>query len=211
MTDQFPSKRRDWIEAHADYPHKDWCLIWPFSRNPAGYAQVEGPVRSVNRIMCERRNGPAPSSDHQAAHSCDRGHEACVNPWHLDWKTNVENQLDKRRKGWQPKCKITVDQAREIRDLKGLERTGDTAARFGITHSNVLRIQSGQAWRDDSRSQSILTPDQVADIKSRPSGKGVTAAMAQEFGIAESSIYRIRNGKNYKRPRGNKGGDLNGK
>lgn len=29
-------KAYKWILAHQDYPHKDWCLIWPFSRDKHG-------------------------------------------------------------------------------------------------------------------------------------------------------------------------------
>lgn len=191
------SIRRKWIDDHADYPHKDWCLIWPFSRASTGYAQIEGAERGVHRIMCERRHGPPPSSEHHAAHSCHRGHEACVNPHHLDWKTPSENQIDRRNRGWEPQCKLTVEQALEIRDLKGLENPSDTAERFKVSESNVRKIQAGKTWSKERHIKRPLTADQILKIKSMPRGIGVVPGLAKEFGISATTIHRIRNGKSY--------------
>jgi hypothetical protein len=91
-------KAEKWIEAHRDYPHKEWCLIWPFSRDPGtGRGMMQGGW--AHRYMCEAVNGPAPPDKPQAAHSCGNGDQACVNPWHLDWADNSENQLDRTRHG----------------------------------------------------------------------------------------------------------------
>jgi len=148
-----------WIRANLGFPYKDWCLIWPFSRSQTGYAMIgEGNIR-VHRVMCEHRHGPAPSPNHYAAHSCDRGHDGCVNPWHLDWKTPSENQLD-RYKGGEilPARKLTADEARQIRDLKGLQPILETAAKFNISESNVRLIQAGKTWRADRRASAECSP-----------------------------------------------------
>lgn len=34
------SRSAEWIREHLDYPRKDWCLLWPFSRSRNGYAYV---------------------------------------------------------------------------------------------------------------------------------------------------------------------------
>jgi hypothetical protein len=102
-----------WIRAHFDFPHKDWCLIWPFSRSQTGYAMFGEDKIRVHRVMCEHRHGPAPTPEHYAAHSCDRGHEGCVNQWHLNWKTPSENQFDRHKDGEVlPARKLTADAAR---------------------------------------------------------------------------------------------------
>jgi len=69
------------------------CLIWPFARNAKGYGIMRGGI--VSRIVCERANGPPPTPEHQAAHSCGKGHEACCTKRHLSWKTQTENNADK--------------------------------------------------------------------------------------------------------------------
>jgi hypothetical protein len=188
-----------WIREFLDFPH-DWCcLIWPFSRSQTGYAMIGGDAVRVHRVMCEHRNGPPPTPGHHAAHSCDRGHEGCVNQWHLDWKTPSENQLDRFKDGMtMPGRKITPDDARKIRDVKGLKRILDTASRFGISESNVRLIQAGKTWRMDKRGIHIFTRDELLRIKTAPQARGVTKTFASEFGVHTTTIQRIRSGTYYK-------------
>lgn len=88
------SKLRNWLVAHRDYRHEDWCLLWPFARDRRegrALANVDG-HKLAHRWMCEAANGKAPIDKPQAAHSCGNGHLGCVNPRHLSWATNSENQ-----------------------------------------------------------------------------------------------------------------------
>jgi hypothetical protein len=72
-----------------------------------------GDTLYAHRLMCQLAHGDPPTPDHIAAHSCGRGHEGCVNPNHLSWKTYSENELDKRVHGttrnpwWGKKGKLT--------------------------------------------------------------------------------------------------------
>jgi hypothetical protein len=70
----------EWIEGHADYLQKDCCLIWPFGRNSTGYGLVtiDGEQTYAHRAMCKRVHGEPPTPEHQAAHSCGRGHDGCL-------------------------------------------------------------------------------------------------------------------------------------
>jgi hypothetical protein len=188
----------NWIRAHLDFPHKSWCLIWPFARSDTGYAVFGNPMRKVHRLMCEHRHGPAPSPQHHAAHSCDRGHEGCVNPWHVDWKTASENQFDRRRNGLHARYKLTPEQAKEIRELKGLEHTKDTAARYGIRESNVRLIQSGKTWKKDRIDFRIFTEEEVAAIRNTPWQVKSAKQWAAELGATRSAIDRIRAGITYR-------------
>lgn len=79
----------------------DACIDWPYACDGHGYARINsaGKIRLVTRIVCEDVNGPPPTLDHQAAHSCGRGNQGCVTPRHLRWATQSENEADKYTHG----------------------------------------------------------------------------------------------------------------
>ena len=79
------------------YADKDSCLAWPFGRTSKGYGKiwVDGKTHLVSRLACAHAHGEAPTLTHEAAHSCGKGHEGCVNPHHLRWATRTENFADK--------------------------------------------------------------------------------------------------------------------
>jgi hypothetical protein len=144
-----------WMGDHVFYPHDYCCLIWPFGRSTGGYATFgrNGRQLYVHRFMCEQMHGPAPEG-HQAAHSCGRGHDGCVNPRHLSWKTASDNQMDRARHGTKHqgrKAKLTREQAEQILAAKGIELPHVTAKRFSVTESNVRQIQTGKIWRSLER------------------------------------------------------------
>lgn len=134
----------------------DECLIWPYCRNGAGYAQkvFDGEKQFVHRRLCEEVHGPAPTPEHQAAHSCGRGHLACVTKGHLDWKTRPENEADKLTHGTDPRgercgtSKITEATAREILALKGKMPIEAIGKRFGVSggHVNNIHLRKRWAW-----------------------------------------------------------------
>jgi hypothetical protein len=89
-----------WIEAH--FAHRgNACLIWPFQRHPNGRAMFgyKGKTYWAHRLMCEMVHGKPPTPKHQAMHICGKGHYGCVNPSHLKWGTNSENQIDRYKNG----------------------------------------------------------------------------------------------------------------
>lgn len=132
----------------------DHCITWPFARISRGYAGIQnnGRRRSVARIICERLYGPSPSSRHQAAHSCGRGHEACVNPRHLRWASTKENAADRLAHGTAPRgegnghSKLSSSQVKEILSLKGKLPQTKIAERFGIGQTTVSNILIGRTW-----------------------------------------------------------------
>lgn len=144
-----PKAFLDAIEAHGH-----GCLTWPFATNGAGYAQINNPEtgkKLVTRIVCGRFHGPPPSPRHFAAHSCGKGHEACVAPWHLSWKTPAENSADREihgtlRFGEAVAKKLTANDVEAIRAMRGAEPQQVTADRFGVSQTMVSRIQLGKAW-----------------------------------------------------------------
>lgn len=121
------------------------CLIWPLSRDPyygRGRMGFEGRHYWAHRLMCEMVHGPAPSEYHQAAHNCGNGSGGCVNPKHLEWKTNSENQLDRRAHGTQAGAKgsrtrFTPEQIEQIRQLKGRLPQIAIAELFGCKRGTI--------------------------------------------------------------------------
>jgi len=186
-----------WLELHFDYPHEEFCLIWPFARKGGGYADVGKDAVLVHRLMCEVKNGPAPSPEHHAAHSCGRGKDGCVNLHHLRWKTPAENQLERHQHEVRtPRARITPEQAAQIRALKGLQTADQTAEIYGISESNVRLIQAGKTWKADNRCR-IFSRDEVMQIRAKPWQRSLTE-WAAHFGVHVAVIDRIRTGRSYK-------------
>lgn len=100
-------------------------------------------LRFNGTYMCELVHGAPPTPDHEAAHSCGKGHEGCIHPKHLSWATHSENQLDRREHGTNkkkggPRPIITPEKAAEIRVLyDGKMPIIYIAAKFGISRSTV--------------------------------------------------------------------------
>lgn len=132
----------------------DECLIWPYSRNSEGYGQVWDGTRMdrVHRIVCGRVHGPAPTDGHEGAHSCGRGQDGCVAPGHVRWDTRVGNFADKIGHGTHNRGerneqhKLTEDDVRLMRSMKGRMKHSEIAEAFGVSRSNVSLILSGKSW-----------------------------------------------------------------
>lgn len=155
-TDWGAAKR--FLENAYTHDDKEQCLRWPFSVNPLGLAQIriKQKTRNVPRLICEHIHGPAPSSAHQAAHSCGKGRESCVNPHHLSWKTQRENEADKLAHGTHNRgdkhcfAKLTNDQVRQLRAEHPFrtETYVKIAARLGVNESTLRAIIAGKTYKD---------------------------------------------------------------
>lgn len=193
-----PSKR--WLERHLGHQDREFCLIWPLSRAQNGYPAcgANNAIRP-HRIMCEHRNGPPPSPAHQAAHSCGKGHLGCVNPWHLNWRTPAENQLERyQQHGLVRRAKLMPAQVDEIRALKGRARTVDIAAQFGVSEANIRQIQSGKTWTAESTRRRPFSEEEIHYIRSTPWRVKNARQIAAEFGVSIGIIHNIRAGSTYK-------------
>jgi hypothetical protein len=132
------------------------CLIWPYGKYSTGYASMYqgGAMKPVHRLVCEAFNGPPPTKQHEAAHSCGKGHKGCVNPRHLSWKTCSENHADKLRHGTHnrgersPRAKLTPSQVLEIRALQSTMSKCKLARLFGVSAAAVDDICRNRSWRD---------------------------------------------------------------
>ncbi len=139
-----------WLREHINHDSDD-CLIWPFSRFPDGRAHMNGAFPT--RVMCELHHGAPPSPIHEAAHSCGRAYDACVNPRHLRWATPIENAADKETHGTIVRgeahyaAKLTETDVRRIRALAGTMPQKDIAGLFGVGFGCVSNIINWQSWR----------------------------------------------------------------
>ncbi|WP_164820644.1 HNH endonuclease [Sinorhizobium meliloti] len=133
-------------------PHRgEECLLWPYGKVKGyGKVRVDGKDTLANRYVCERTHGAPPKPEHQAAHSC--GNRACVNPSHLGWKTQSENEGDKLVHGTHSRgdrsarAKLTECQAREVISLRGVKFQREIAATFGVTRAAISMIHRGINW-----------------------------------------------------------------
>jgi len=129
------------------------CIIWPYGTDGHGYAKFTSGQRShgtskVYRAICAIKNGPPPTSKHQAAHSCGKGSSGCINHNHLSWKTALENNHDKFAHGtaYIPK-KLTQEDIRKIRMLReNGALQADLAKAFGVTQGIISQILSRKIW-----------------------------------------------------------------
>ncbi|MGZ2449562.1 hypothetical protein ACVIRO_002316 [Rhizobium ruizarguesonis] len=143
-----------WILEVALHHTGDECLIWPFGKDGGGYGQIwiDGKVAITSRYICELVNGAPPTPEHEAAHSCGKGHETCVSPIHMSWKTPAENAADRLIHGTHGRgersahAKLTESEAREILALKGIEKQVNLAKRFMVSQMTISRIQAGRKW-----------------------------------------------------------------
>lgn len=188
-----------WLRDHVTYAG-DGCLTFPFSRSRfKGYGSFGylGTQHYAHRFMCELAHGPAPTPEHQASHLCGMGHEGCVHPFHLAWKTNSENQRDRRTHGTARKRdgikrKLTPEQIAEIRRLKGQVTQYDLAQRFGV------KVGTIEYWQKHNKPPSLPVPDEVVR-QIRALGPTMTQAeIAQRTGVPVSTVFRIVHGRVYK-------------
>ncbi len=189
-----------WLRAHVDYDDEG-CLIWPFYRDRYGHFGHEGEHHYAHRFMCELVNGPPPTPEHQAAHSCGHGEDGCVHPKHLSWKTLGGNMLDKTVHGTNWKRvrarKLTHEQADAIR--ASTEKPPALAKQFGVSESTIRHIRAGRIRTRAQWGGSRLTEEQIASIRNR-TGWGVRPALAAEFGVSTGVIERIQKGQAYRNP-----------
>jgi len=139
-----------WVDLVAVPYSGDECLLWPFARNVRGYGTIGN--RTASRYVCEIVNGAPPSPSHQAAHVCGKGHEGCVAPSHLVWKTHSENQMDRIDHGTTNRgersasAKLTELQVRQIRKIAGTVSNRKIAAQFGVSSGHVWQIIHRNKW-----------------------------------------------------------------
>lgn len=195
-------KTRQWLVDRKDHAG-DECLIWPFSRvRGYGVFGYLGTNHYAHRYMCELVNGPPPLGFRsQAGHDCGNGHEGCVNPRHLSWKTPSENQQDRRahntmrRSGYSSFGRISRDDRGIMFALEGTLTHDQIAKMFDCSRQNVSAILAGKTFQV-RKIAGALTPEQVLVIQKV--GDAIPAtALATILGVNAQVVSRVRAGKAY--------------
>jgi hypothetical protein len=138
------SERLAWLKQHVTH-EGDGCLIWPFWRDPdhgRGRVWVDGRLLWAPNYMCTLAHGAAPADRPQAAHSCGNGHLGCIHPGHLSWKSNSENQRDRREHGRPegaigPRTRLSPEQVSAIREMKGKVPQFTLAKLVGVKRGTI--------------------------------------------------------------------------
>lgn len=130
----------------------DECINWPFYRMKNGYGQVgtHSGMTLAHRYVCELVHGLQPENKPQALHGC--GNRSCVNPRHLRWGTQSENEQDKLDHGtWFTRmggAKLTASVVRDIRvrASEGLS-LNELSAAFSTPKSTIKKIVNRVTWK----------------------------------------------------------------
>jgi hypothetical protein len=132
----------------------DDCLIWPYAKFGNGYAHMADRDRDylVHRRACEEVNGPAPSPEHEARHTCGNGHLGCCNPRHTTWGTHTENEADKIIHGTSNRgercgtAKLSEADVLHILSIRGTNTHQQIAALYGVKREAITKIYNGRRW-----------------------------------------------------------------
>lgn len=138
-------------------------------------------VRRINRLVCEAFIGPAPSTEHHAAHA--DGNRANNTKGNLRWATPFENEKDKIEHGTRAggirhysrtspealargvrhgNSKLTDDAVLEIRG--SADSCARLALRFGVSESTIFQVRAGNTWKHVGRDMlETVDQDRVED------------------------------------------------
>lgn len=125
------------------------CIIWQKAKNKYGYG-----ITWVNNKWAYAHRAVVDAKPNQVVrHKCDN--PSCVNPEHLiigTHKENSQDMVDKKRQAYGERCaraKYSKEIIAEVRSLHGKLSSRKTAAKFGMSKTNVLDIWNNKIWRYD--------------------------------------------------------------
>lgn len=151
----------EWLlNVASKHKKKQNCLIWPFSRGSDGYPIVtyKGKSKRAHRLVCRKVHGKPPTKEHQACHTCGKGHEGCINPHHLYWGTPKENMDDRAEHGntvfgvAHSSAKLTDAKVEKIlRLIDENWQYKQIAEKFKVTPRTIRLIALNETWKHIKR------------------------------------------------------------
>lgn len=139
------------IRAHLQYDGDD-CLRWPYSvnKNGRGMAVIGNVQMSAPRAMCTLAHGQPPTPEHEAAHSCGKGHEGCINPRHLRWATTAENRADMVAHGTVVRGEKVNTALLTQADVRAIRASSETVAalsdRYAVSKHCIWDVRKRRSW-----------------------------------------------------------------
>lgn len=144
-----------WVVDNYKYEGKE-CLFFPFKTHISDMITVNGILDTAARNMCRLVYGNPPKLKPIVRHLCGNGHINCVNPTHLVWGDNSENQLDRIVHGTSNRgnrngmSKLNQDDVLEIckRFRFGLNKQLilKLSHEFNVSKTAIYDIYSGRRW-----------------------------------------------------------------
>lgn len=188
------------------------CKIWGGSKNGFGHGHIKVGGRFVptHRAAWEAEKGPI-RDGLDCLHNCPGGdNPACWNVDHLWLGTQADNNADRDRKGRHVPLPGEMHGGARLTDEQIAAMRTDTrpyveiAEAYGMSEAHVGNIMRGDNWahlpgavsrkRGDRHCHAKLTSEDVRAIRAdRRAGR----AIAADFGVSPSNVYRIRRGEGW--------------
>lgn len=107
----------------------------------------DGNKQYAHRVSYILHHGPIPDGL-CVLHSCNRGHEGCVNPAHLRAGTHEDNMADRAMAMTNPRQILSPQDVQEIRALlkQGLLNQRQIGELYGVGKKNISDIKLGRKW-----------------------------------------------------------------
>jgi hypothetical protein len=129
------------------------CWLWQGKPNvgSGGYGMFtyRGKQHLAHRVSWALTHGGELPALH-VLHTCDV--PLCVRPDHLFLGTQAENMADMARKGrharLRTRTKLTLEQAREIRNARTTHYARELAEQFGVSIQTIYGVWEGRVWVD---------------------------------------------------------------
>lgn len=160
-----PANTEKVLWSKVDKRSEDECWPWKGYTNKQGYGRTEINDKSyyAHRVIFDlvnpgiiNLNAPKDTDEYGfIMHSCDN--PICCNPKHLSVGTHADNMADKVAKGRQklfpsdtgPRCKLTMDQAREARQMrKNGMSVMNLAKQFDISLASMKTLLAGKSYKE---------------------------------------------------------------
>ena len=125
------------------------CIIWPYGSGKDRYPVVsyKGRVIGAHRLSLILSEGDPPEDKNHAAHdpiNCTT--RLCVNPRHLRWASQAENNFDGAiRRRSERKALLSYEQVNEIREK--YKSYGEIAELYEVNYGVIRDCLDRKSWR----------------------------------------------------------------